>query len=220
MRQGNQSALSSKLSQSHEDEATVSKSLTDLADLPTLGPPIQKKKAAIGWNDDGFEDWNLDDVNDNQGKEEPKKQQPTPTSQKDKWAPPSADLKKPASAGKKPLPSIKENKPASNFPIAIVPTKSAAVVNDDSWGDDGWGETEPAPLDTKKIDYHKLDLNKLSDAEIARHKAEMDKEYQKKFIKKGDANFVYDKKVDFTGVKKVDASWDESQYSEDYSDHF
>jgi hypothetical protein len=43
-RQGAQSNLSSKFSASaslHDDEVTVSKSLTDLADLP---PPAQKKK--------------------------------------------------------------------------------------------------------------------------------------------------------------------------------
>lgn len=108
------------------------------------------------------------------------------------------------------MPSLQDKKPASNLPFSKGLNKAAAVVNDDSWGDDGWGDCEPAPLDTKNIDYNKLDLNKLSDAEIARHKAEMDKDYQKKFIKKGDSNFIYDKKVDFSGVKRVDASWDES----------
>lgn len=51
----------------------------------------------------------------------------------------------------------------------------------------------------------------------------MDKEYQKNFVKKGDAGFVYDKKVDFSRVNKqaADASWDEDNYSEDqYSDNF
>lgn len=51
-----------------EDEATVSKSLTDLANLP-LPVPIQNKKSA-GWDDDGFDDWNFEDVGK---KEEPKK---------------------------------------------------------------------------------------------------------------------------------------------------
>jgi len=49
-----------------EDEATVSKSLTDLANLPL---PVQVQKNA-GWDDDGFDDWNFDDV---PAKEEPKK---------------------------------------------------------------------------------------------------------------------------------------------------
>ena len=51
-----------------EDEATVSKSLTDLANLP-LPVPVQNKKSA-GWDDDGFDDWNFEDVGK---KEEPKK---------------------------------------------------------------------------------------------------------------------------------------------------
>jgi len=63
-------------------------------------------------------------------------------------------------------------------------------------------------------------LNKLNDAELERHKAAMDKDYQKNFIKKGDPKFVYDKKVDFSTVKKVDASWDEDEDDDNYSDDF
>jgi hypothetical protein len=64
---------------------------------------------------------------------------------------------------------------------------------------DDWGDSvKPLPLDTRKIDYSKLDLNKLSDTELARHKAEMDKDYQKKIIRPGDKDFVYDKRVDFS----------------------
>ena len=53
------------------------------------------------------------------------------------------------------------------------------------------------PIDTRGIDYNKLDLNKLSDAELNRHKAAMDKDYQKNFIKAGDPGFEYDKRVDY-----------------------
>ena len=46
----------------HDDvDVTVSKSLTDLADLP-LPVPKQKKAVVQGWNDDGFDDWNFDDA--------------------------------------------------------------------------------------------------------------------------------------------------------------
>ena len=53
----------------------------------------------------------------------------------------------------------------------------------------------------------------------------MDKEYNKNFISKNDPKFQYDKQVDFSNVKKVDASWDEDEagdyYEEDeYSDDF
>lgn len=44
----------------------------------------------------------------------------------------------------------------------------------------------------------------------------MDQDYQKNFVKKGDKDFVYDKKVDFTNVKKIDASWDEDEEDIDY----
>ena len=44
-----------------DDAKSVSKSLTDLADLPM--PMAQKKaNAALSWDDDGFDDWNFDDV--------------------------------------------------------------------------------------------------------------------------------------------------------------
>lgn len=50
-----------------EDEATVSKSLTDLADLP-LPFPKQKQQVVMGWDDDGFDDWNFEDVKDDKKK--------------------------------------------------------------------------------------------------------------------------------------------------------
>jgi hypothetical protein len=45
-----------------DDAKSVSKSLTDLADLPM---PMANKKAnaaALRFDDDGFDDWNFDDV--------------------------------------------------------------------------------------------------------------------------------------------------------------
>lgn len=206
-RMANNSNLSSRLSHSqslHDDEATISKSLTDLADLPTLGNPIQQsKKAPLVWNDEGFDDWNLDDANDNQP--QTAKEEPTQPS-KDKWAPPSPSLK---NFTAKPL-----NK------LESVKTKIPTAQAEDDWGMDDWGDSvKPLPLDTRKIDYSKLDLNKLSDTELARHKAEMDKDYQKKIIRPGDKDFVYDKRVDFSKAQKVDASWDEDE-GDDYSEDF
>lgn len=60
--------MSGSLSQSMpEDEATVSKSLTDLADLP-LPFTKQKQQATMGWDDDGFDDWNFEDIKDDKKK--------------------------------------------------------------------------------------------------------------------------------------------------------
>ena len=75
---------------------------------------------------------------------------------------------------------------------------------------DAWGEpSKPAPLDMKKIDYNSLNLNKLSDVELNRHKEAMDLMYKKNFVSKNDPTFEYDKQVDFSKVKKVEASWDD-----------
>lgn len=50
----------------------------------------------------------------------------------------------------------------------------------------------------------------------------MEKDFQKNFIKKGDTGFVYDKKVDFSKKQQqaADASWDEEQSEDQYSDDF
>ena len=43
---------------------TGSKSLTDLADLPVVTQPkkVTAGAAVKGWDDSGFDDWNLEDV--------------------------------------------------------------------------------------------------------------------------------------------------------------
>jgi hypothetical protein len=46
----------------------------------------------------------------------------------------------------------------------------------------------------------------------------MDKMYNQNFVGKNDPNFQYDKQVDFSKVKKVDASWDEGQ--EDIQEYY
>jgi hypothetical protein len=76
-------------------------------------------------------------------------------------------------AQNKPLPSLKESK---------VTTKK------EEW--DAWGEPpQSAPLETTNIDYNSLNLNKLSDSELKKHKASMDKVYNKNFVGKNDPNF-------------------------------
>lgn len=65
----------------------------------------------------------------------------------------------------------------------------------DDWGDD-WGEDEDGG-DIGDVDYTKKDLNKLSDAELARHKRAMDKNFNANQLKPGDAGFEYDKRIEF-----------------------
>ena len=43
----------------------------------------------------------------------------------------------------------------------------------------------------------------------------MDKDFNRNFIKKGDAAFEYDKRVDFSQVKKIDESWDDDYAAKD-----
>ena len=78
-------------------------------------------------------------------------------------------------------------------------------------------ETKAANIDFSKVDYRKTDLNKLTDAELKAHKASMEVSFQKNAIKKGDAGFEYDKRVDFKyqADSALDNSWDESDDSED-----
>lgn len=55
------------------------------------------------------------------------------------------------------------------------------------------------------------DLNKLSDEDLARRKAQMDKVFERNRKQKGDPDFVYDLEVEFPEVESQGAcSWDES----------
>ena len=58
------------------------------------------------------------------------------------------------------------------------------------------------------------DLNKLDDYELDKRKADMDKDFEKNRVKPGDADFVYDKEVDFN-EGKIESGWDDD---EEYSD--
>ena len=44
----------------------------------------------------------------------------------------------------------------------------------DDWGDE-WGDNESDQQDLGQFDYKKANLNKLSDKELAKHKANMEK---------------------------------------------
>uniref|UniRef100_A0A8C8DP78 Centrosomal protein of 19 kDa n=1 Tax=Oryzias sinensis TaxID=183150 RepID=A0A8C8DP78_9TELE len=54
------------------------------------------------------------------------------------------------------------------------------------------------------------DLNKLDDKELARKKAQMDREFERNRKHKDDPGFVYDLEVDFEKAPQEDCSWDES----------
>ena len=72
--------------------------------------------------------------------------------------------------------------------------------DDDDEDDDGWGiqkDYVPNTDDLNDFDYKNKDLNKCGDYELKRHKLNMDKEYKKNIVSKGDEGFEYDKRVDF-----------------------
>ena len=60
-------------------------------------------------------------------------------------------------------------------------------------------------------------MNKLSDAELKAHKKAMDVGFEKNAIKKGDAGFQYDKRVNFKykAEEALDNSWDEDDEESD-----
>lgn len=88
---------------------------------------------------------------------------------------------------------------------------------EDDDDDDGWGVPEdyvPNTDDLQEFDYKNTDLNKCGDYELKRHKLNMDKQYSKNIVRKGDPGFEYDKVVEFN-VKANEAasdnSWDEDE---------
>ena len=58
------------------------------------------------------------------------------------------------------------------------------------------------------------DLNKLDDYELDKRKAAMDEDFEKNRLRPGDADYVYDKEVEFNGGK-IESGWDDE---DDYSD--
>ena len=60
-------------------------------------------------------------------------------------------------------------------------------------------------------EFEDEDLNKLNDSELKKKKAEMDVEFEKNNIKKGDANFKYDIRKEFDHEQYA-AEWDEESY--------
>ncbi|KAJ3353189.1 hypothetical protein GGF32_003167 [Allomyces javanicus] len=94
--------------------------------------------------------------------------------------------------------------PLSTVPAALSTVSAAAAVND--------GITTPAVKTMRQIQLigSDVDLNKLDEEQVALIKAQMNAEFEQIRIKPGDAQFEYDKRVEF--YKDADASndWDDS----------
>ena len=60
-------------------------------------------------------------------------------------------------------------------------------------------------------EFEDEDLNKLNDSALKKKKAEMDIEFEKNNIKKGDANFQYDIRKEFDHEQYA-AEWDDESY--------
>lgn len=58
------------------------------------------------------------------------------------------------------------------------------------------------------------DLNKLDNYELDKRKAAMDEDFEKNRLRPGDADYVYDKEVEFN-EGKIESGWDDE---DDYSD--
>ena len=60
-------------------------------------------------------------------------------------------------------------------------------------------------------EFEDEDLNKLNDSALKKKKAEMDVEFEKNNIKKGDANFQYDIRKEFD-QDQYGAEWDDESF--------
>ena len=82
-------------------------------------------------------------------------------------------------------------------PISNKPQIVSSFNDDGGFGDGDWDfddlDKKEDEIDISSKDYSNLNLNKLGDEELARHKRAMDKEYNKKYIRPTDPNFVYDR---------------------------
>ena len=118
----------------------------------------------------------------------------------------------------------------ANLPNPLSKPKVEAKKASTGWDDDDWNfddiekpaakKQDEGDIDINSKEYKKKNLNKLSDFELAKEKAKMDKKFEQNFVKPGDPGYVYDKVVDFTNVQKeADDSWDnnDEEYSDDWN---
>lgn len=108
--------------------------------------------------------------------------------------------------------------------------------DDDGWGDE-WdfddlekpfkdkqgGDADQAyskGIDIGSKQYQNENLNKLNDKELALRKRQMDRDFDRNFVKPNDPDFEYDKRVEFKVRKSGGGgSWDGSS-EEQYSDNW
>ena len=101
--------------------------------------------------------------------------------------------------------------------------QAAPITDDDQFPNldddfDNFGENIP-DIDINSYEYKNRNLNKLSDFELAKEKKAMDNKFNQNFVKPGDPNFVYDKVVDFSKVRKSKELFnDDEDYSDDWDD--
>lgn len=117
----------------------------------------------------------------------------------------------------------KEAPKALPEPVKEVKIPQAApIMDDDQFPNldddfDNFGENIP-DIDINSYEYKNRNLNKLSDFELAKEKKAMDNKFNQNFVKPGDPNFVYDKVVDFSKVRKSKEWNDDEDYSDDWDD--
>lgn len=109
---------------------------------------------------------------------------------------------------------------------------ASQAFDDDGWDDWNFDDLDKPAKDNDKdkaynqgidIDskqYQNENLNKLNDQELALRKRQMDKDFDRNFIKPSDPDFEYDKRVDFKIRKSGGAaSWgDSDDYSDDWDE--
>ena len=90
--------------------------------------------------------------------------------------------------------------------------------DDNAWGED-WGAVPEKQDDLDNFDYSNTNLNKLSQAQIEKHKKNMDKNFSKNQLKPGDPGFQYDKRIEFN-KKAPEQQEEEDSWDEGVDDYF
>ena len=68
-------------------------------------------------------------------------------------------------------------------------------------------------VSSEEDDQMAEDFNQMTETDYEKRKAQMEEEFQRRRIKPGDLDFVYDKQVDFDTGVKIESGWDNSDSS-------